>query len=208
MLLGVMQWYLTPMEVLPIHSAVQFISNGSRALLSVRDTHWRKVWQFLGGAVMGTTCGSFCVGYVTPERVPLFAGLMILTTSLLPRSSGGLRLPGRYVLCGIIQGTVGMLTGAAGPLATATLQRDGLNREQIVVTTAMMMTFLNSLKIIAFLELGSSLGHYRLLLALMLVSSLFGTWVGTALRGRIPEASFQRALKVILVGLGLQLTLL
>ncbi len=204
-LLSVMQWYMNPLEALPIHGYVQWLSNGSRALMSLREIKWGYINRFVVGCAIGVLAGSMVLRFSTPKHLSLLIGLMILGTTLIPRSKNGWKLPGQYLSVGLIQGTLGMVTGAAGPLATSALQRDGLKRDEIVVTSAMMMALLHSFKIGMFFALGMSFGSYGKLLGLMLVASAIGTMVGTRLRSRIPEKQFGIMLKVILVALGLQL---
>ncbi|MEM7583346.1 MAG: sulfite exporter TauE/SafE family protein [Acidobacteriota bacterium] len=205
LLISLMPGLLPAMAVVPVHGAVQLASNLSRAALGRTDIQWRLVGIYAVGAVLGAALGARVVVAV-PERVlPLLLGSFILLVTWAPKSWFALRWPGKFATVGAVQTFVSLFVGAAGPLVTPVLLREGLSRDRIVVTHGAMMSLLHLLKLVAFGAIGFSLAPYVPLLAGMIVSATLGSWVGTRLRSRVPEARFRKILKIALTLLALRL---
>ena len=70
------------------------------------------------------------------------------------------------------------------------------------------MTVNHALKIITFGIIGFSFWPWLWLLAGMVVAGVLGSWVGTKLRSRIPQANFQRWFRVLVSLLALRMILM
>jgi uncharacterized membrane protein YfcA len=205
LLISLMPGLLPAAAVVPVHGAVQLMSNVSRALFAWRDIRWDLSGAFCAGACVGAAVGSRFVVALPEKLLPVLLGIFVLVVTWAP--VGRLRLPGRFVTLGAVQTFVSLFVGAAGPLVSPLLLREGLARDQIVATHATMMTALHALKLVAFAVLGFALGPYLPLLAAMTVSTTLGSWAGTRLRVKIPEARFRQVLKILLTVLALRLIL-
>ncbi len=85
------------------------------------------------------------------------------------------------------------------------LVRAGLSRDQLVVTGAALMTIVHLVKIITFGLLGFTFGPYLLLMILMVIAVISGSYAGTKLRNKVPEQLFLIALKGLVSLLALRM---
>ncbi len=212
LLISLMPGLLPIAAVVPVHGVVQLASNVTRAAFGIRHAQWRLVAAYAGGAVLGAAAGSQVVVTVPLARLPVLLGLFILLVTWVPRrwlavGSGKARRLGRFATVGAVQTFISLFVGAAGPLITPVLLREGLSRDRIVVTHGAMMSLLHALKIVTFGLLGFAFAPYLPLMAAMVVSVSAGSWAGTHLRPKVPEELFRRLLKVALTLLALRLIL-
>ncbi len=203
LLISLMPGLLPAAAVVPVHGVVQLASNVSRALFALREVRWDLSAAFFAGACLGAAVGSQVVVALPEKVLPVLLGAFILVVTWTP--VGRLRLPGRFLTLGAVQTFISLFVGATGPLASPLLLREGLSRDRIVATHAVMMSALHGLKIVTFAALGFALGPYLPLLAAMTVSTTLGSWAGTRLRAKVPEARFRQALKALLTLLALRL---
>ena len=206
LLVSVMPGPLPHPAVVPIHGVVQWFSNSSRALFGWRHIAWPLVGHFTAGALLGAVVGSQVVIVLPEGWLPVLLGFFILFVTWTPGLKT-LRWPGRFFSLGAVQTFVSLFVGAAGPLVTPLLLQEGLPRDRLVVTHGAMMTVLHGFKALTFLALGFSFRPYLGLLVALVVAVTLGSWAGTALRGRLPEARFRWILKLVLTGLALRLLL-
>ena len=85
-----------------------------------------------------------------------------------------------------------MLAGATGPVGAAVLMRRNTGRDWLVVNTAVYMTLNHGLRLSAFLVIGFSFAPWWQLVSGMVVAGVCGSWVGTRLRGYVPQLNFQK----------------
>ncbi len=205
LLISLMHGLMPTAAIVPVHGAVQLASNVSRAALGIQHVQWRLLGAYAVGAVLGAALGSRVVVTVPETALPMLLGVFVLIVTWAPKRWFAVRWPGKFTTVGAVQTFISLFVGAAGPLVTPVLLREGLTRDRIVVTHGAMMTLLHLLKIVTFGFLGFSMTPYLPLLAGMVVSATLGSWVGTRLRSRVPEARFKTILKIALTLLALRL---
>ena len=98
LLISLMPGAIPIAAIVPVHGAVQLVSNASRVLLGVRHIEWSIFWPFLGGACIGTWAGAPLVQHLPTQYMPLLLGLFILTFTWLPTREKSFRLPGHFAL--------------------------------------------------------------------------------------------------------------
>jgi uncharacterized membrane protein YfcA len=137
--------------------------------------------------------------------LPGTIGILILyiTWGPLPKVSGGRK--SALVALGFYQTGLGMLVGATGPLGAAVLRHYNAGRDWLVVNTAVYMSINHGLRAIAFGILGFSFAPWLWLILGMVVAGVLGSWLGTRLRSRIPQQSFQRWFKWLISLLALRM---
>ncbi len=212
LLISLMPGLLPIAAVVPVHGVVQLASNATRVAFGKRHAQWRLVAIYASGAALGAAVGSRVVVTVPLTALPVVLGLFILLVTWVPRRwltqrAGRARWVGRFATVGAVQTFISLFVGAAGPLITPVLLREGLSRDRIVVTHGAMMSVLHALKIMTFGLLGFAFAPYLPLMVGMVASVSAGSWVGTHLRPKIPEELFRRLLKVALTLLALRLIL-
>lgn len=206
LLIALMPGLLPAAAVVPVHGVVQLASNVSRACFARRSIAWQPLFPFAVGAVLGAALGSQVVVELPERWLPLLLGSFILIVSWLPKLELR-RWPGRFFSLGAVQTFVSLFVGAAGPLASPLLLREGYEHRRIVATHGAMMSLLHLMKTLTFVALGFSFGPWVPLLAAMIVAVTAGSWVGNRLRDRLPEANLKLAFKILLSALALRLIL-
>jgi uncharacterized membrane protein YfcA len=205
LLISIMSVFLPPAAVVPVHGVVQFASNASRGAFSPKQIRREILWPFLVGCIIGATAGSQVVPKVPTEFLPIPLGGFILLMTWLPQIKKQLWFPGKFLSLGFVQAFLTLFVGATGPLNLPFLMRAGLTRDQLVVTGAAFMTIVHLVKIITFGLLGFAFGPHLMLIALMVVAVISGSYTGTKLRHRVPEELFRKAFKMLITLLAIRM---
>jgi uncharacterized membrane protein YfcA len=205
LLIAIMPGLLPAAAIVPVHAAVQLFANSSRALFGWRHLHWQYLLAFIAGGILGGLLAAAVRREINLEYTPLLIAAYILYTVWGPRLD--LRIPprGAFVIIGLAQTALSMIVGATGPMGAATLLRQGLKRDALVVTGALMTTFAHLIKIVLFAALGFAFVDYWQTILGMSIAVIAGAFIGTHLRYRIPEARFKMMLKWLLTGLALRM---
>lgn len=206
LLIALMPGLLPTTAVVPVHGVVQLASNISRAYFARQHIAWGPLLPFGGGALLGVVVGSRFVVELPERWLPLLLGGFILFVTWTP-SLRQARLPGRFFTLGAIQTFVALFVGAAGPLVSPLLLREGYEHHEVVATHGAMMSLLHALKTATFVALGFSFTPWWPLLTGMIVAVTAGSWAGNHLRGHLPQDKLRLAFKILLTALGLRLLL-
>ena len=205
LLIAMMPGLIPAAAIVPLHAITQLASNGSRAAFGWREIDWSLVAPVLIGAFAGAAVGGGIYVSLDLRWLPAIIGLFILVVTWLPlpKPRGG--GPAALVLLGFYQTGVGMVAGATGPLGGAVLARHNIERDWLVVNTAVYMSINHALKVAAFAILGFSFSPWLLLIAGMIVASVVGSWAGTHLRQYVPQLDFQRWFKILITVLAVRM---
>jgi uncharacterized membrane protein YfcA len=204
-MLGALAGTVPPAMVVAVHGVVQFGSNIGRAVLQRAHILWRPTALFTLGSVIGAGLGA-AVFVALPEKLLLgLLGLFILLMTWIPKP----RIPGLETFGvfagGIIATFVTMFVGATGPFVQALFLPMGLEKRVLVATHAACNVIQHGLKALAFGWLGFNFADWAPLLVAMILSGFLGTWLGTTLLEKLPEALFKTILKWLLTVLALDL---
>lgn len=233
LLISAMALFLPVHIVIPIHAVTQLASNFSRAILSPATTAWHIGVPFMLGMLIGMpgAIGVYTIYAAKFSALPL--GIFVLMMVWLPphKIASVLKRKGpgaakkissrdkpevcksRYTgvgfgLLGFIQIFITLFVGSSAPLNLPFLLQQQLKRDQLVATSAMMMTGVSLAKIAIFVGAGFSFVTYTWLLIGLLCAVFGGSWCGTRVRQYIPEQKFVRLLKLVLTLLALRLVVL
>jgi len=198
MLIAIMPGFLPAAAIVPVHAAVQLFSNSSRAFFGWRFLRWEFVLGFVCGAIVGGSIAAGITREINLQYSPLFIAAYILYSVWGPKLRINIPSASEFVVIGALQTGLSMIVGATGPLGQAALVRRGLQRDALVVSAALMMSFTHMIKIILFAVLGFSFVAHWKIIAGMSMAVIAGAWLGTHIRYRIPEALFKRALRWLL----------
>lgn len=204
-LIAVMPGFIPAAAIIPVHGVVQISSNISRVFLGIRHIEWRLVWQYLAGALVGVVLGSQFISDVAWDMMPLFLGLFILVTTWMPRPSGEAKFPVKFTLLGMFQTALALFVGVSGPMNMPFLLHENLGRDRTVITHATQMTITHTLKVITFGLLGFAFADYLVLVVGMVMGATLGSYAGTWVRGRVPEAIFKKGLKILITVLAIRM---
>jgi len=204
-MIAIMPGFLPGAAIVPVHAMVQLFANSSRALFGWRFLRWEFVLAFIAGSVIGGLIAAGVTREINLEYTPLIIAAYILFTVWGPKVEFRKPLKGEFVAIGLVQTGLSMLVGATGPMGQAALLGKGLQRDALVVTSALMTTFTHLIKTVLFGLLGFSFISYWEIIVGMSAGVIGGALLGTHIRYKIPQALFQKILKWVLTLLALRM---
>ena len=113
----------------------------------------------------------------------------------------------RFFVLGAVVGVLNMTIGAAGPLIAPFFLRIGLPRQALVGTKAACQAAGHLVKIAVFGIAGFVFADYAVPLALLSLSVIAGTWIGSQLLDRVSERWFKRLYRGVLTLIALRLVI-
>jgi len=208
LLLMLMPGLVPTAAILPLHALTQLASNLSRAGFGWRSIDLRIIPAFTAGALVGSWLGAGIYQDLDVRLLPAFIGITILVFTWLPlplvRGGGDIALG----LVGFFQTGLGMLAGATGPLGAAVLMQRNTQRDWLVVNTAVYMTVNHGLRVMAYFAIGFSYAPWWELLIAMVPAGICGSWLGTRLRGVVPQRDFHQWFRLLVSVLAVRMILL
>jgi uncharacterized membrane protein YfcA len=191
---------LAPTVAVPLHAAVQLISNASRTAAYARHVEWRAAGWFLLGGIPAPFLVAPFVAQADVNWVRLLLAALIFI-SLIPARAGSKPLPAApsFVFAGVLNGSVGMFVGATGLFVGRLFLRPEWKKETVVGTLALCQSLGHLLKILGYASVGlSALAAPDLLLPLA-VAVIGGTLAGRKLHEHLSEELFKRVFNGILL---------
>lgn len=205
-LLAIMLLFLPVELVIPIHAAVQLISNSTRVVMFIRHVQW-KVWALFSlPAIIGILVGRQLFAAIDPEYLRYLIAVFILIATYLPKPKGDKAWPHwPFLIAGTIAGTLGMLVGAVGPIIAPFFIHTKLLKEKMIATKAVCQATVHVLKLVAFGTLGFSFGEQGTLILSLGAAVIVGTYMGKRLLRHVSEPLFIRLVKVALTLIAVKL---
>jgi uncharacterized membrane protein YfcA len=197
---------LAPVVAVPLHAAVQLVSNASRTLAYARHVEWRAAGWFLLGGIPAPFFVAPLVASANADYVRLLLAALILI-SLKPARPGAKPLPAApsFVFAGMLNGSVGMFVGATGLFVGRLFLRPEWKKETVVGTLALCQSLGHLLKILGYATIGFSALAEPTLLAPLALAVIAGTLAGRKLHDLVSEALFRRVFNLLLGALALEL---
>jgi uncharacterized membrane protein YfcA len=208
LLIALMPGLIPIAAIIPIHAITQLVSNVSRAAFGWRDIDWRLVPPVAMGSIAGAWFGAELYSSLDQRWIPALIGgiILFITWFKLPRPKGGNQIA--LILLGFYQTGLGMVAGATGPLGAAVLFKHNRDKDWLVVNTAAYMSLNHGLRMFAFGLLGFAFLPWLNLIVAMAIAVTLGSWVGTKIRGSIPQRNFQLWFKVLVTVLAVRMILM
>lgn len=205
LLIAVMPIFLPANIVIPLHGLTQLTSNASRAYFARQSIQWNLLGSFIFWSLFGIGLFGFVLLNTPITWIPLFIGIYILL-SLWSRYFKQLfsRFETLFII-GILQTGLGLLVGATGPLSLTILSKKLSCKEQIVATSAVFMLISHLFKLVLFGLFGFAFQQHLLLITLMIVGAVVGSWVGTKLRLKVSEQRYIVWLNLLLTALAIHM---
>lgn len=193
---------LDPVVAVPLHAAVQLVSNASRVMAYLCHVYWRAAGYYLLGAVPAVFAAAPLVAYMNADCIRLLMAAFLLLT-LWRRWLGALRIRGRpgLVAAGVLSGGVGSFVGVTGPLTAPFFIHRDWSRERVISTLAMCTALTHALKVVAFAGYGYSVGARWQLMLPMMGAVIAGTFLGRRLGRLFSERVFRQVFRFLLLAL-------
>ena len=197
---------LAPTVAVPLHAAVQFVSNLSRTVAYLKHVEWRAAgWFLLTAAPTPFLVAPLVEQLNASVSLLLLAGLIL--TSLLPSKDGGEPLPPvpSFLFAGFLNGTIGMFVSATGLFIGRLFLRPEWPKEKVIATLAMTQTLGHLLRVFGYASVGFAVTARLDLLLPLVLAVIAGTFAGRQLHRYLDEARFRTLFKAILLVLSLKL---
>lgn len=197
---------LTPTVAVPLHAAVQFVSNLSRTVAFRQHVEWRAAGWFLLTAAPTPFLIAPLVARANVYLIELVLAALILL-SLRPTKDGGepLRQAPAFLLAGFLNGTIGMFVSATGLFVGRLFLRPEWSKETVIATLAMTQTLGHLLRVLGYASVGFAVTERLDLLVPLVIAVIAGTIAGRALHQRLDETRFRSLFKIILAVLSVKL---
>ncbi|HUS25284.1 MAG TPA: sulfite exporter TauE/SafE family protein [Candidatus Binatia bacterium] len=196
---------LPPVTAVPLHAAVQCVSNLSRTIAFLKHVEWRAAGWFLLTAAPTPFLFAPLVAAADVHLIELLLAGLILT-SLVPTQEGepiGPRTA--FVLAGLLNGSIGMFVSATGLFVGRLFLRPEWKKETVIATLALTQTLGHLLRVLAYASAGFAVSQRLDLLAPLVVAVIAGTAAGRVLHRRLDERRFRSLFRAILAVLSLKL---
>ena len=195
-LLGTMLLFLDPIIAIPVHGAIQLVSNTTRATVQRKHLAWNLIWRY---SLLLVPMAAIAMHIVTEVPQPILKGMIgifVLVATwrgkwlLLGTRPETIDVNRRFILLGGVVGFLTILVGAVGPFIAPFFLNMGFARQKIVGTKAACQAFGHIVKITLFGITGFAFATYVPLFAVMVPMVIAGTWVGSRLLDRVNDKAF------------------
>ena len=206
--MGVLAAVVPVSTAMIVHGAIQFVSNGWRALLLKEHISWSTLGRYLIGGIPAIAVMIFIMWRPDKSAVYFMLGVMAFIP-WIPKRIFALDAEQRYqaeVLGFVAQG-LNTLAGVVGPVLDIFFVRTELTRQQIVATKAATQVIAHLTKIgfwtlPVFVSADTSILPPLWLIMAAVPISMFGTWLGGLVLARMTDVSFRDWTKYLLTVIG------
>ena len=213
-LLSVMLLFMPPLVAIPLHGAVQLVSNGSRTWIQRDHVERSLVLRYSLLLLPMGFAGLAIATSLPPSLARALIGVFVLlatwvpgvlTAGLHPERSDRRR---RFFVLGGVVGLLNPTVGATGPLLAPFFLNLGLARQGIIGTKAACQALGHLAKLAVFGVAGFAFASFLSPLLILSAAVVAGTWVGSRILGHVSESWFTRLYKGVLTLIALRLVLL
>jgi len=210
-LMTAMLIYMDPLQAIPVHAAVQLVSNASRTLVQREHVAWSLVAWYAPALLPFGALGIRVVYALPPDALQAVIGGFVLVATWRPswlsfgRSPHASHTGVRFAALGAVIGFVNVIVGATGMLVAPFFLPLGLPRQSVIGTQACMQSIGHLVKLVLFGLAGFALAEHAALLGVLAPLVIAGTWVGSRLLDRVPERAFVVLFRSVLTLLALRL---
>lgn len=201
-LLTVMVAFLEPTVAIPLHGAIQIVSNSSRAVTLRSAIEWPIVTRHVALLVPAGLAGLAVADRLPSDTGRVLIGVFALVAAWFPRvitpnPSREFPLNGFFGV-GAVQGFINIPIGATGPMI-APFFRSALGaRHHFIATFAAAQAIGHIVKVGLFTFDGLDLGDHIVLVASASVAVVIGTRLGARALDSISEDAFALIFKIAL----------
>jgi uncharacterized protein len=208
MLMGGLTLAMPVAAAMVTHGAVQFVSNGWRAVLHRRHINWAIIGFYGIGSALAAGALALVTYAPTKAWVYLMLGL-VPGLAWLPKGRFNLDAakPAHAIACGLSVTGLNVIAGVSGPLLDVFFVRTELTRHQIVATKAATQAFSHTVKMAFYgVPLLASAQPSGLppwwFFAAAAPLAMLGAWLGGFVLDRMSDKSFLKWTRWIVTGLG------
>jgi uncharacterized protein len=207
-LLALLLLWVDPLIAIPLQSAIQVVSNGTRTVIRRRDVEWPIA---LRASALLLPAGALAMPLVV--RAPsalLQAGiaLTVLLATWIPERTGAelpAPSPRGWLGVGAAIGALNVVVGATGPLQAPLFRAATSSRLGFVGTFAASQVAGHAAKIALFGVAGFAPTRYAAAAVVGIVGVIVGTHLGSRVLDRMPEERFRSLYLAAITAVGIYL---
>ncbi len=207
MLMGALTLAMPVSAAMFTHGAVQFVSNGWRAVLHRKHINWRIILLYGVGSAIAAGLLALIVYEPTKAWVFLMLGL-VPGLAWIPKGRFNLDAakPSHAVACGVTVTGLNVIAGVSGPLLDVFFVRTALTRHQIVATKAATQAFSHTVKMIFYgaplLGLANTGMPPWWFFAIAAPLAMIGAWLGGMVLDKMSDTNFLKWTRWIVTAIG------
>ena len=205
LLLSLMAFVLPSLAIVPIHGVIQLVANFTRASMMWRHINFTWMLPFAIGTMIGAAIGGQIVFAMPKHFIQGTIGVFILYSLWGPAMKAFNSSWFASLSIGGFASVATMFVGGTGPMIAPFIKATTNERRMTVATQAAFMSCQHSIKILAFGVLGFAFSSYTLLIAIMILFTILGTWSGKTILAWMPDQVFRMAFNLGLTLLALNL---
>ena len=198
LLIAIMPSFLPAAVIIPIHGLVQLASNSSRVALSLQNIAWHLLPPFLIGSLIGLVIFTTLLLNISTDYIPLAIGSYILLNLWSRPFSNFIKRFESFYIIGAMQTGLSLIVGATGPLTHSILLKQLQDKDQVIATSAIFMSISHLAKLVIFGFIGFQFGDYFLILLLMSLGAILGSYLGSKVRKKIDNQIYLTIVKFLL----------
>lgn len=205
---ALLSWGLDAKQAIPLHGAVQAVSNLARFTAFWRFIQWRVVGLFSILLIPGAWLGGLLFNYFDPILLEFLVGTFILISIFIPESKLPPTRPWMFVLLGFLSSFLGMIVAVTGPFIASFFVLNSISKEEMIATKSVCQAMNQMVKTgVFFLSVGFDFGQYQMLLLLLCGATILGTFIGRWLIEKISQKRFNQMNKILLTIIALGMLL-
>jgi uncharacterized protein len=192
-LLSIMTFFMPLEQIVPLHGAVQFVSNSTRSYSLRKKVKWPVIGYYLMGLPLGTLVAVYFIkSFDSTKFATILVIILIWYVVFKPKKLPQVKIPiyGFFFVSSLV-GFLNPFIGATGPMQASFFLRDDWTKEEIVATKAVSQALGHLLKFPAFLFLGYNYLKDWELILIMCIGVVVGTQLGLKVLYRIDERVFR-----------------
>ncbi len=189
-------------KAVPILTIIQIVGNASRVAFARSEIDWAAARIYLLTGVPFSILGALSFVAAPKTLILKVVGVAILTFIAMKLS--GLckwRVDKKgLAIAGAVVGYISGLIGTAGPLGATVFMSMNLSPLGYISTDAFSSLVIHSAKALVYRgSAGCDMKDFFLLAVVMSLTTIFGTFIGTKIAGRLPKEAFQFAVMFVVV---------
>ena len=194
-------------KAVPILTVIQIVGNASRVFFAHNDIDWPAVRAYLITGVPFAMLGAY--SFVSAPKAMILRVIGVAILLFIALKLVGLNkwrvqrkdLPVVGALVGYISG----LIGTAGPIGAVVFMSLNLSPLAYISTDAFSSLVMHVVKSSVYHGAGSCMSADVLLMSVMCITTIVGTYIGTKIAARIPKQAFQYAVITLVAISALQM---
>lgn len=193
-LLALLLLVVEPAVAIPVHAAIQVVSNATRTVIRRHDVDWSIVVR---ASLLLLPAGAVTVAFVVRAPESLLQALIavtVLVATWVPERRGRALpapTPRGWVVVGAVTGALNPVVGATGPLVAPLFRAASRTRMGFVGTFAATQVTGHAAKLVLFGAAGLAPREHLATIGVGIIGVVVGTKVGSAVLDRMSEARFR-----------------